>query len=102
MKRGILFVLIFVNIHLQLYSQIGFKKDSVQIKVYTNISYTNGKATAIEVTKIFCDYCNESQLNKVKLKAWQTTHAMRKNPEYVIWNGEKRVIHFIRFKKEEF
>lgn len=34
----------------------GYAKDSLQIKVYTEIEYKNREAKDIKLKKVFCDY----------------------------------------------
>lgn len=97
-----IFLFLFILGTSSCFSQIGYKKDSVQIKVYTTVLYENKKPTTIKVVKVFCDYCTEKQLEKVKLKAWKASHKLLFHKDYYMDNGLRKITHFIRFKREGF
>ena len=46
-----------------------FSKDSLRIKVYTEIEYVDGRMKKVEVTKVFCDYCSDLQIEALKEQA---------------------------------
>ena len=46
-----------------------FSKDSLRIKVYTEIEYVEGRMKKVEVTKVFCDYCSAIQIEALKEQA---------------------------------
>lgn len=46
-----------------------FSKDSLRIKVYTEIEYVDGRMKKVEVTKVFCDYCSAIQIEALKEQA---------------------------------
>ncbi|WP_455168588.1 hypothetical protein [Aegicerativicinus sediminis] len=84
------------------YGQIGYAKDSLQIKVYTEIQYKEHKPTGIEVTHVFCDYCNDKQKEHIKNIAWDLAFNDRFSPENVIEEGKKRLAMYIRIPKDKF
>jgi hypothetical protein len=57
----VLIAIILFSEQLNAQNHSGFKKNSLQIKVYVHIKYENAKSKEIKVKKIFCDYCNDSQ-----------------------------------------
>jgi hypothetical protein len=42
-----------------------YKKDSLQIKAYTEILYKQNSVKAITLKKIFCSYCTEQQKEEI-------------------------------------
>ena len=46
-----------------------FSKDTLRIKVYTEIEYIEGRMKKVEVTKVFCDYCSDIQIEALKEQA---------------------------------
>lgn len=46
-----------------------FSKDSLRIKVYTEIEYVEGRMKKVEVTKVFCDYCSDIQIRALEEQA---------------------------------
>ena len=46
-----------------------FSKDTLRIKVYTEIEYVEGRMKKVEVTKVFCDYCSAIQIEALKEQA---------------------------------
>ncbi len=46
-----------------------FSKDTLRIKVYTEIEYVEGRMQNAEVTKVFCDYCTLVQMEALKEQA---------------------------------
>ena len=83
-------------------AQGGFRKDSLQIKVYTVINYEGSHPQTIDVTKVFCDYCNEKQIESIKQRAWNMTYDMRYAPENRIDEGKRKLALFIRIAKSDF
>ncbi|WP_420379399.1 hypothetical protein [Gilvibacter sp.] len=96
-----LITLIFVCIGTLAYAQ-SYRKDSLQIKVYTVINYQGSHPQKIDVTKVFCDYCNEEQIEVIKKRAWSMTYDQRYAPENRIEEGERRLALFIRIAKKDF
>ena len=46
-----------------------FSKDTLRIKVYTEIEYVEGRMKKVEITKVFCDYCSPVQIEALKEQA---------------------------------
>ncbi len=82
--------------------QKGYAKDSLQVKLYANITYENKQAKKIEVRKIFCDYCNESQLGFIKQEGWRRAYEERNLPENRLVKGIRKLTIIIRIAKEDF
>lgn len=83
-------------------AQKGYKKDSLQIKIYTSIKYINSVAKEIKVRKIFCDYCNELQLEALKEEGIRRSYLVRNNKENKVVNGERKLSLYIRVSKKDF
>ena len=83
-------------------AQLGYKKDSLQIKVYTEITYRDYKPVHIEVKKVFCDYCSENQIKLIGEEALRRTKDDQYNPKYVSANDKTRLALFIRVAKRDF
>ena len=83
-------------------SQVGYAKDSLQIKVYTEIQYKEHKPINISVTHVFCDYCNAKQKEHIKNIAWDLAFYDRFLPENVVEEGKKRLAIYIRVPKDKF
>lgn len=84
-----------------LYPQ-GYAKDSLQIKVYTEIDYENREAKDIKLKKVFCDYCSDAQISKIGYAALLRAHDERYLPENILVNGTKKLAIIIRISKEDF
>lgn len=82
-------------------AQIGSYADSLQIKTYVTIEYRNKHPKSIEVSKVFCDYCNENQKKHLKERAWQLAYFERYDPRNVIANGKRRLTFLIRMSKKD-
>lgn len=54
----------FISFSNLVFAQRGYKKDSLQIKVYTEIEYVQYRVKSVKVVKVFCDYCSELQTKK--------------------------------------
>lgn len=83
-------------------AQVGYAKDSLQIKVYTEIQYKQRKPVNINVTYVFCDYCSNKQKEYVKNIAWDLAYNDRFSPENVVESGKKRLAMYIRLPKDKF
>ncbi|WP_290468421.1 hypothetical protein [Lacinutrix sp. MedPE-SW] len=79
-----------------------YKKDSLQIKAYTEIIYNNSKADSIWLKKVFCDYCNEKQLESIGQEALYRADAEKYLPENKLKQGKKRLAIYIRIAKKDF
>lgn len=83
-------------------SQNGYKKDSLQIKVYTNIKYVNNEAKSIDVKRVFCDYCSEIQIEAISEEAKRRSYAVRNDKENRLMNGIRKLSLYIRISKKDF
>ena len=79
-----------------------YKKDSLQIKTYTEINYKNSKAESIKLKKVFCDYCNKKQLESIGEEALFRADTEKYFPENKMKNGKKRLAIYIRISKADF
>ena len=79
-----------------------FKKDSLQFKIYGNITYQSNNAVDIKVTKVFCDYCNEKQKGYLTQVGWRNMYNTRNDDDTVVENGETKKILYIRVAKSDF
>ncbi|MEP2935394.1 MAG: hypothetical protein ABJM06_06740 [Gilvibacter sp.] len=102
MNRWMLFILFVVSSYYSGQAQVGYQKDSLQIKVYSIITYEKSHPQKIEIGKVFCDYCNDNQLTMLKGQAWELTYAARYAPENRIDDGKRKLALFIRVSKEDF
>jgi len=84
------------------FAQIGYQKDSLQIKVYTEIEYRAGLVKDIRVNKIFCDYCTKHQKKLIKEEAMRRTYLVRNEEGVKINNGMYKHALYIRISKEDF
>ena len=95
----ILFIgLAFQNVH----AQRGYAKDSLQIKVYTEIVYKDAKVESVKVTKVFCDYCDKLQVEALKNEAWNRSYFDRYNAKNKLQNGKRKLALYIRIAKADF
>ncbi|MCF6306947.1 MAG: hypothetical protein L3J09_03225 [Flavobacteriaceae bacterium] len=95
----VLFHLSFIKINSQ---SAGYTKDSLQIKVYTEIVYKNNQVKQINVKKVFCDYCSNVQVDIIKKRAYDLTFNDRNSPENRKLNGIKKLALYIRISKKDF
>ncbi|MCF6296012.1 MAG: hypothetical protein L3J25_10035 [Flavobacteriaceae bacterium] len=79
-----------------------FDKDSLRIKVYTEIEYVNSYSKEITVKKVFCDYCSENQIEALKVKAKELAFYDRYNPKKRMVNGIRKFAIIIRVSKKDF
>ncbi len=84
------------------FAQIGYQKDSLQIKVYTEIEYRNGLIKDIKVSRVFCDYCTEYQIERIKEEAKTRTYMTGKEEGKGISNGKYKQALYIRISKKDF
>lgn len=83
-------------------AQKGFKKDSLQFKVYTKIYVNHNKATdSITLERVFFDYCNNAQKKLIAEDALRQTEMMVNYPEYRE-QGIHKIALFVRYRKDEF
>lgn len=101
MKFKIIIALFFVAFANQVKAQ-GYQKDSLQIKVYTEIEYDQYRVKSIKATKVFCDYCSELQTKKIKEEALRLAYLARNNKDNLLNNGIKKLAMYIRVSKKDF
>ena len=82
--------------------QVGYAKDSLQIKMYADIEYENKQPIRIEVKKVFCDYCSDKQLKIVKQEGWRRAYMERYSPENRLKKGIRKLTLILRFAKADF
>jgi hypothetical protein len=87
---------------IHVFGQKGYAKDSLQIKLYANITYENKQAKEIKVKKVFCDYCNENQLKLIKEEGWRRAYQERNLPENRLIKGLRKLVLNIRISKQDF
>ncbi|AUC81545.1 hypothetical protein [Lacinutrix sp. Bg11-31] len=79
-----------------------FKKDSLQIKAYTEIEYKAGKPINITLKKVFCDYCSKTQLTLLGEDAIRRADGEKQNPKNKLVDGKKKLAVYIRIAKTDF
>jgi hypothetical protein len=84
------------------FAQIGYQKDSLQIKVYTEIEYINNNVKNIKVDTLFCDYCSTNQTKMIKEEALRRTYLARNDKGIRLVNGKYRHALYIRISKKDF
>lgn len=84
------------------FAQIGYQKDSLQIKVYTEIEYINNNVKNIKVDTVFCDYCSSYQIKMLKEEALRRTYWARNDKGIRLVNGKYRHALYIRISKKDF
>ena len=82
--------------------QVGYAKDSLQIKLYADIEYKNRQPIRIDVRKVFCDYCSEKQLKRVKQEGWRRAYMERYSSENRMVTGIRKLTLILRFAKRDF
>ncbi len=80
----------------------GYAQDSLQIKVYTEITYQDNQAQEIKLLNVFCDYCSEKQTIIIGEEALNRAYDERYNPGNVLVNGKKKLAIIIRIAKDDF
>ncbi|GAA3789233.1 hypothetical protein GCM10022271_22180 [Corallibacter vietnamensis] len=80
----------------------GYAKDSLQIKVYTEILYKNNIATEITLKKVFCDYCSNTQNEAIAKEAIRRSNLEKYEAYNRLQNGIKRIATYIRVSKKDF
>ena len=102
MNKKILFLIMLLISSIAINAQIGWKKDSLQIKVYTDINYTNSEAQEIKVRKVFCDYCTDYQSKVIEQEAINRAEMVKNDAENRLSKGIKRLALYIRVSKIDF
>ncbi|WP_321250734.1 hypothetical protein [Psychroserpens sp.] len=94
---GVFFCLSSLNLNGQSY-----RKDSLQIKSYTQIEYVNNEVKTIKLLKVLCDYCTDYQKQVIGEEAKRRAFLERLDPKNRIENGKKRLAIYIRIAKTDF
>lgn len=84
------------------FSQVGYKKDSLQIKVYSEIEYIDRLVKDIKVDTVFCDNCSKNQINFLKEEALRKTYLIRNDEGIKLVNGTYKLALLIRISKKDF
>ncbi|APY00232.1 hypothetical protein CLV86_0336 [Lacinutrix venerupis] len=79
-----------------------YRKDSLQIKAYTEIKFTAGKPVDIKLKKVFCDYCSKKQLKLLGEDAVRRTENEKHDPKNKLEDGVKKLAVYIRIAKTDF
>jgi len=79
-----------------------YAKDSLQIKVYTQIKYINNKVVDIKLKKVFCDYCSDYQRKEMGYEGLRRANIEKYYPENRLENGIKKLALYIRIAKKDF
>ncbi|WP_241148008.1 hypothetical protein [Lacinutrix jangbogonensis] len=99
LKYSLLFVLF---VCCTMVSAQDYRKDSLQIKVYTEIEYKAGIPIAIKLKKVFCDYCSKTQLDLLGKDAVRRTESEKNDPKNKLKDGKKKIAIYIRIAKKDF
>lgn len=103
LKKHILVTLIFfMLLALQTLFAQAYQKDSLQIKVYTEIRYIESKPYEITLKKVFCNYCSKRQLELLGEDAIRRTEIEKYDPKNKLANGKKKIAVYIRIAKTDF
>jgi hypothetical protein len=98
----IIFFLCCFSVNYSVAQKRNYTVDSLQIKVYTEIEYTNSQPKDILVKKVFCDYCTNNQIKYIGEKAKELAFYDRYNPKKRIVNGIRKFAIIIRVSKKDF
>ncbi|WP_299247581.1 hypothetical protein [uncultured Lacinutrix sp.] len=79
-----------------------FKKDSLQIKAYTEIEYKAGEPINITLKKVFCDYCSKKQLVLLGADAIRRADGEKYDSKNKLVDGKKKLAVYIRIAKTDF
>ncbi len=102
MNKWIVIIILLIGPLYSSNAQVGYQKDSLQIKVYTIITYEQSHPKEIIIDKVFCDYCNETQKELLKKQAWELSYTTRYEPENRLEQGKRKLALFIRVSKADF
>lgn len=102
MKAKLIVILILLCVPTLTNAQIGWRKDSLQFKVYTRIYFNKTEQIdSVKVQKITCDYCSQKQILGLSEEALHRTR-MDLNDPNLKRKGVHVQAHFIRISKEDF
>jgi len=97
----IIFSFCFISTY-EVFAQIGYQKDSLQIKVYSEIEYVNKFVKGIKVDTVFCDYCSANQIKMIKEEAYRRTFSISNDKDVRMANGKYKHALYIRISKKDF
>ena len=86
----------------KVFAQIGYQKDSLQIKVYSEIEYVDKLVKGIKVDTVFCDYCSKNQIKLIKEEAYRRTYFISNDKDIRMANGKYKHALYIRISKKDF
>ena len=102
MIKLLIYITLFLSLGIyNLFAQ-SYTKDSLQFKVYTIASFKDSHVTAIELDKVFCDYCSKSQLTAIGQLSLKSSNKLVKKAKYRLTNGKKRLAIYLRIAKKDF
>lgn len=101
MKSVILIIVISIFSLSQAKAQ-GYKKDSLQFKIITQIKYKQSKVESISLKKVLCDYCTEIQTEQLGLEALRLAALEQDDPRNKMKKGIKILSIYIRLSKVDF
>ncbi len=95
-------ILLFLLFNIDTIAQHSYRKDSLQIKVYSRL-YVSKMLTidSIKIKKVFCDFCTERQKNHFREEAYYRTGQEALHPKYRK-PGLHKMALYIRISKKEF
>ncbi|MFT5861933.1 MAG: hypothetical protein ACI828_000579 [Flavobacteriales bacterium] len=102
MNRKLIIIAVFMLFFAFAKAQSGWRKDSLQFKVFTRLYINELKMVdSVKVQKIECDYCSQRQILGLGKEALHRTRLDIDNPKY----SEKGVYqdaHYIRVSRADF
>ena len=102
MKAKYIVILLLLCTPMLAKAQIGWRKDSLQFKVYTRVYFNKAEQIdSVKVQKIKCDYCTQKQILGLSEQALHRTR-MDLNDPSLKRKGVHIQAHFIRISKEDF
>ena len=78
-----------------------FSKDTLRIKVYTDIEYVDGRMKKVTVTKVFCDYCSPVQIEALKEQARANAYHDKRYWTYGRVNDIQKYTMIIKVAKKD-
>ena len=102
MKLKYILIVLFLCSYAFAKAQEGWRKDSLQFKMYTRL-YVNAQLQidSINLKKVFCDYCSEKQLEALGNEALRQTKYEIHTPKYRK-PGQHRLALYVGMSKADF
>lgn len=101
-KNIIALIILFITFGLSESKAQSYTEDSLQIKAYTEIKFTENIAEHIILKKVFCDYCTEFQIEKIGEEAVRRADIEKYDLKNRLENGYKKLAIYIRISKYDF